>query len=284
MMKKLFKRAAAVVMTMALMFGLSACSGASAADLMEEAVKNMNDIKSMSFEMNMDIEMSAMGQSIAMKTTTDADCIADPMLMKMDINMDMGAAGSMKSKMYMEAKDGKYIIYTGMETDGKTTWQKKEQQDAKIMQQYDAKASFDMYMKNANSFKENGTEEINGKNAARYDGVISNDSISEVIDSSGLLNQLSSIGISADNLSEILKDCGDLNVSIWLDDDSMPVKYEINMTKMMQSIMKSALKGQEGSEDITIGKTIISAAIKDVNNVETFEIPQDVIDSAESVQ
>lgn len=283
MRKKLFKKAVAAVLAMTMVFSLTGCSAneKNAAKIMEEAAKCMEDVSSLSYDMTMNMDISSDGQNMAIATTGKADCIVDPMLMKMDMTMDMGEAGSMASQMYMSEQDGKYVIYSGVDVDGKKTWQKQEMENANALKQYNAKASFELYLKSANSFKENGTETINDSEATRYDGIITGDTLNEVIESSGMLDQLSTLGVSSENMGDMLKDIGDLNISIWIDkESSMPVKYEMDMTSMMQSILNKAVADQDKAPEINISKSVMSMTISNINGVESFEIPQEVIDSA----
>ena len=91
---------------------LTACTGQSAEDIMKTAQEKLNEIKSMSYEMKMDMDMAAEGETLKMTMTGNADCIVEPMAMQMDMTMDMGELGSMPMKMYAQDKDGSYVIYS----------------------------------------------------------------------------------------------------------------------------------------------------------------------------
>ena len=61
-------------------------------------------------------------------------------------------------------------MYTGGDFGGEMSWFKQTPGDLAAVAQYDAKENFELYLKSAESFKENGSETTNGIKTVRYDG------------------------------------------------------------------------------------------------------------------
>ena len=233
-MKKL-KRIACLAIAVLMALALAACGGGgeksgklSIAEIMEKAQTSMENISSMSYDMTMDIGMEVSGFNFDISTDAKTDYITEPLKMKMDMNMDMGFLGSMEMLSYMEVVDGTYYMYTGFpDEDGTMYWMKQTIELGDIAQ-YDAQKSMDLYIRSAESFKENGTEVIDGVNTTRYDGIISRDAWNEVLENTGVLEQLDVSDI--DEISGFFDDLGDLPISIWIADETyIPMKYEMDM-------------------------------------------------------
>lgn len=277
--------AAAVVLTMAL--ALAACGGsggASAEDIMTRAQKAFDGISSMHYSMDMDMAFSAEGESVSITTAAEADCITDPIAIDMDMTMDMMGLFDMTFKMYIIQDGDQFIAYTGMD-DGKGgyTWSKDVTEDMGDMSQYDGQASMKVYLDNISSFKEAGTEEVAGVTATRYDGVIAQDSLKEVMETSGTLEQYESLGI--EGLDDLLGEMGDLPVSIWIDQETdLPVKYEMDMTTMMQNMMTKLLaEDPDAAEaDFTVDKCSVVMTCTDYNAISAIEVPEEALNAPSS--
>ena len=277
------KKFAIVLLAMAMLVSLCACgsgqdANATPAEVIKAAQEKMAEVTSMSYDMIMDMEMGIAEQSFVMNTTATADQIVEPLQMKMEMSMNMGELGTTATTMYIAQEDGKFMCYMGMDDGtGNMIWQKQEMTDVdEIMAQYDGKESMDVYISSAEGFVENGSEEINGEEATRYDGTISKDAMNEALETSGALSQFSSLGLSEDALASMINDLGEMPISIWIGTDSgLPVKYDMDMTTVMQNLMTNMMDSMGGSADmeLTISKMTISMTLRNFNGVEAIEIP-----------
>lgn len=289
-MNKMLTKTLAGAVVLALSLALCACGGSSSPeDALTRAQAAFADVKSMHYTIDMDMGFSADGESMEMNTTAEADCIVDPIMMDMDMTMDMMGLFDMDLKMYVVQDGSSYTMYTGMDNgDGTMSWSKDTLDDLGDIAQYNGKASMDIYLENGSNFKEIGAEDVDGVSAVRYDGVISQDSLKSVMDTSGVLEQYESLGL--EGMEDLLDEMGDLPVSIWLDPDSdLPVKYEMDMTQMMQNMMNKLLAEEEETADIgfTVDKCVISMVCSDYNTVSNIEIPEEALNAdsyADSVQ
>ena len=262
-------------------------------DVIAQVQKNMEEVESMSYKMNMDIGMELLGTPIDTVTVADVEVISSPVALKMVGNMDMGDMGAMDMTIYAEESNGKLDTYTGMEMEGETYWMKDTvDMDSAQISQYNAKASLDLYLKNAKNFKEAGSDTINGSKCTRYDGVITGDDLNEVIESSGAGAQLEAYG---DLGADVFKDAGDIPVSLWVDESELMVKkYDIDMTDVMKVVMEKAMSSEvaaseelEGLGDLgslfAFTKMTVSCEVTGINSVTEIVIPDEVKEKAESL-
>jgi len=276
--KKSVTKWLALALVMVLMISLTACGGGggnSTEDVMQAAQDALNEVSSMRYDMVMDMNLSAGGQTLVSNTTGQIAYNADPLAMEMKMTMDMGAQGKADVLMYANQEGDDLVMYM---SDG-ANWGKQVLADAAQLEQYNAQDSMGIYLENIDSFKEVGTEQVNGSDAIKYEGVISNDALNEVMAASGMEEQLAQYGLTGDNAAAIYQDLGDLPVAIWIDSESnLPVKYEMDMTSMMQTIMTKIFENMDAATedmDLTVDKMFISMTLYDFNNVGEIEIPEE---------
>ena len=272
---KLGKRAAALALGALLAMSMTACgNGANkeeSADQIKAAMEKINAVESMDATMYMEMDMSVMGQSIETDTKMDMSCFNDPVKVKADMTMSMGSLGSVSMSIYADATDGDYTIYM---FDG-SSWTT-QAADASQLEQYDAQQSMDLYLSSGAEYAHAGTEDINGSTADKYTGIIRGDALAEVMKASGATSSMeTTMGM---DLEELYSDLGDMPITVWIDQATgYPVRYYMDMTGVMQSMMSKALAGVEGGDSLTIDKVEITMDCSNFNNVADFEIPAEAL-------
>lgn len=278
-LKKQMTKWLALALAVMLMISMTACGngngGNSTEDVMKAAQDALNEVSSMRYDMVMDMNLSAGGQTVESKTSGQIAYNADPLAMEMKMTMDMGAQGKVDMLMYAGQDGDDLVMYM---SDG-ANWGKQTLADAAQLEQYNAQDSMGIYLENIDSFKEVGTEQVNGSDAVKYEGVIANDALNEVMAASGVEEQLAQYGLTGDEAAAIYQDLGDLPVAIWIDAESnLPVKYEMDMTAMMQTIMTKIFENMDVATedmDLTVDKMFISMTLYDFNNVGEIVIPEE---------
>ena len=159
---KLRTRVAAFALGTAMAVSLAACGGGTASkedatEKIRAASEKVNAVESMEATMVMEMDMSAMGQKVETDTTMDMVCFNDPMKMKADMTMDMGALGSVSMSIFAKAEGDTYEMYL---YDG-NTWTS-ETATINMLEQYDAQESVNLYLESGAEYISVGTEEING--------------------------------------------------------------------------------------------------------------------------
>ena len=286
-MKRQIRSILAAGLGFALSLALAACGGSAgggaddAETVLAKAQAAFEEVKSMHYAMDMDMGFTADGESISIKTNAEADYIVYPTQMDMDMTMSMMDLFDMTVKMYLIQEEDGYTVYTGMDDgEGNITWSRDTMDDLDNLAQYDASCSMELYLDSSSSFVENGTEEVAGVTATRYDGVITQESLDEVMETSGVLDEFEAFGV--EGLDEMLHEMGDLPVSVWIDPDSgLPVKYEMDMTAMMQNMMEKLMAQDEAAAGaaMTVDKCHLSMAFSDYNAIDAVHIPQEALDA-----
>lgn len=251
-------------------------------NMIAQAIENTEKVASGTYDMTMDMAMSITvdgeQQDLNMTSTGNVQYIAEPMTMALTMNMDMGELGSQETQGYGEVVDDDFLLYNSVDVDGNTTWYKQNMGSAAEMQQYNAASNMDIYLNSMKNFTEEGVEQVNGSEATKFTGVINGDDLQAAIDGmAGLSDQLSGLGLDEDTLSSLYADAGDLNISLWIDNKSvLPVKYEMDMTQLMQNIMTKLLEGTEGI-DMTyeISNMFMSMTVTGYDNVDSIDIPEE---------
>lgn len=279
-------RFTAAALTLTLGLGLTACGGtAPAAETPEEvltkAQEAMADVTSMGYDMTMDLSMGAEGETLAISTVTRADTVLSPLAMKAEMEMDLGDLGGTTSMtIYAKEQDGSYLTVVGAPDEaGKMTWQSSSMDALGELENLSGTDSLQLYLDSIQNFTQGESETVNGVEATRYDGVILGEDLSEVIAASGALSQLDSLGMG--EMSDLFTDMGDLPVSLWIAKETYyPVKYEMDLTEMMQSILDKTLSEQLGADiGLTVEQAALSMTIRDINQVGEIEIPAEALET-----
>lgn len=293
---KLLRKLGAFACALSFVFALSACGGGGSggepaktedtAKLLADAEKKVIEAKSMQADMTMDMDMTveAEGQTNAVKTTTQMKMlmfnnpmkIKMDMAMKMDLGEELGANGvqDIKMSMYMVENNGTYTMYT----QNGTQWTS-QTLDSTAIEQYDPQASMSLYLKSAESFQAAGEETINGEKTQKYTGVISNEAMNEVMSATGVASTLNGMGMEGVDWNAIYTDMGNLPITIWINEQGYPVRYQMDMTEMMNKLYAKMIE-QLGEEavggKISCSKVFISMDISNYDKVEAFELPAEI--------
>lgn len=286
---KFFDKLISLAMVIVMMFSIAACGGGnsggeggetpqeSTAPTPEEVVKaaenNMREATSIESNMTMDMAMTSDGQTVNMKTNMNMISFTDPMKLKMDMTMDMGEqlGGTQTIQFYADETDGAMTMYMNM----MGNWYKQNVPEEQLAQ-YDTKENLSTYLDSSTGFTEAGTEQVNGEDATKYDGVITGSQMNEVLKASGALDDLEPMLAGTDlDASTIYEDLPDITMSIWINAEQYPVKYEMDMTAMMQGLMDKVMATAQQEQALTVDAMKISMTNKNFNNAADFEIPEE---------
>ncbi|HAP20346.1 MAG TPA: hypothetical protein DCR27_03650 [Lachnospiraceae bacterium] len=248
-------------------------------DAYAAALKNMEGVTNlrsvMVMEMDMSVTQADQEQNLSTVTTMDLTCFNDPLHFKIDLGMDMGDLGSINQTVYAEKDEaGNINMYTN---DG-TNWQTQQVAQTAV-EQYDARTNMLAYMDESYQFQEAGTEQVDGANAYKYTGAITGDAMNETLRSSGALDSFSQLGVGESDLEGLMKDLGDIPVTLWIDEATMyPVKVEMDMTDVMNQLMSNLVESmgdQAEGVSMSVPKLKIAMTCSDFNSAADFEIPEE---------
>lgn len=279
---KKYSKIIALVLCLVMALTLTACAKDNTKDstddgeMLRQAQKNAESVKSLHFDMQIDMKMAIDGEAMDNSTKMTADITQKPMVGKM--TMDMGELGA--SNVYFKENGDKYDYYMGVDNgEGKVEWMKM-QMDADALQQYDVADSADELLKMQDYLKRTGTDKVNGRAAVKFDGVVTGEDMMKMVSDSGAMGNLGVADI--DDLEDAVSGKNiTMSISIWVDQETcMPVKYAMDMTELTGAVM-DALSAEEGMEDIsiTVSKLVVTVELSQINEIGEIEIPAEALNA-----
>ena len=271
--KKLLAAALAAVLTLA-GCGTTVLSAEETKELLTLSQKTMATVESMAAEMTMEMDMS-MGEETA-ETTTVAKILTqqNPLRMQMNLSATLeDGTEAQNMQMYAEEEDGKLRTYV-LAAD---TWYSQTMELGSLAQ-YNAEENVTLYLSNLADFSATATEKINDTEATKIEGTLKKDVLQKVLAESGMTETAAAMGVTEEQLAA-------LPLTLWIDADGYVLKYEMNLTEVMQKIMDKAMEAAgstDASSAVKVEKTSISMVCSQFNAVKEITIPEEA-KSAESI-
>lgn len=269
------KKAMACLLGMTLVLSLCACgSPRTSAEVMKRAGENLAKVKSMTFDMTLEMSMSAGGETVDMVVGMEGETTTEPVVVHADMAIDLGTLGAMEMELYAEQNDDTVTTYIS----ALGQWRKEEAPLDEENAALDAKGDMGSSLAYASGLEEIGVETVGGVEAARYDGVITKEHLQEVLKNTGVLDDLGDamdLKKSLEDAAENTAGLGDIPISIWIDKEAMlPVRYEMDMTEMMQKLMDQ-VSTAVSMEYPTVSRVKVSMTIGGIDAVDAITIPDE---------
>ena len=241
--------------------------------LLAQAKNTMETVESMAAEMTMEMDMGMNGETIETTTLASIRSQQNPLTMAMEMSMVMSDGTEVdQMQMYAVEEDGHLRTYMSTAD----VWYA-ETLELGELSQYNAEENMDLYLDHITDITSSKQEEVNGTKTTKITGVITGDAMKEAIAGSGLTASAQSMGISEEMMADLYDELGDLPISLWIDAEGYVLKYEMDMTEMMQKIMNESMKAMGASEEdllVKIEKTGITMVCSQFNAVEEIVIPE----------
>lgn len=277
-MMKWNKKIFAIAMTAILALSAAGCSSTAGMDtaeveaLLAKSQETMAAVESMAAEMTMEMDMALDDEVIETTSVANIQTKQDPLQMQMDLSVVMDDGSEMEQmQMYAEEVDGKLMTYMY----SADTWYA-QTMELGDLGQYNAEQNMELYLNNIQSFKASGEETINGTKTVKIEGVIAGEAMEKAIMDSGAADSAASMGVTEEQLQAMYADMGDLPITMWIDAEGYVLKYEMDLTEMMQKIVNAAMGAVGETETdyaISIAKASVSMVCKDFNAVGEITIP-----------
>ena len=266
---KIRKIFAAVAAAAVLLTGCGSVDTAEVEALLSQAQETMATVDSMAAEMTMEMDMGMNGEIMETTTVANIRSQQNPMKMAMEMSMLMHDGSKVdQMEMYAAEEDGHLHTYMHMAD----AWYA-ETLELGELNQYNAEENTALYLDNITDVKSAEKEEVNGTEATKISGVIKGDAMEKALADSGMTASAESMGITAEMLEEIYAELADLPVSLWIDAEGYVLKYELDMTEMMQKVMDASVEALGAAETgMELEKTLITMVCSDFNAVKV-EIP-----------
>jgi len=284
---KTMKRIAGLICVVSMAFALTACGGTGdsedIAKVLSDAQTKATEAGSMEGDMVMDMSISASAgegtEPQTMDTVMNMRFVAFNEPMKVKVSMDMsdllGQTGEEPAELlvdtYVVEKDGVYYV----STNSGGTWTT-DTMELGELGQLNPQDNLQMYIDNATSFKKIGEETLeNGTKAVKYSGVITSKSLDKVMAASGMAANMDQLGVDLD-WEALYTEMGDMPISIWIDGEGYPVRYEMDMTQMMNTVFTRVMEqlgDQAAGYSMTAEKVFISMDVYNYGGAADFELP-----------
>lgn len=273
---KMKKRIFALALTMAMAVAAVGCGAKESTDveaLLQTANDTMAQVNSMSAQMEMQMDMTYEEESARTVVKSDMDVVLDPFKTKMTISTTLNDEVLQEYEMYTVQNGDTMDAY--MQAAGQ--WYHEPMASTDISQ-YNTKQNMELYLQNISSFTAAGTEEINGTQTTRIEGVLTGDSMKEAMKTSGIESISADMGLSADDLLTMMDGMEDMPVKLWISAEGYVMQYELDMTAMMQAVLNN-LSGEE-ENPITISATLMRMTCSNFDGVSDIEIPAEALAAA----
>jgi hypothetical protein len=253
--------------------------------MIKEVQKNLASANNMAADMTMEFSMTSDSDTFDIIMKADITAFKDPYKAKIHMNIDMGALGTQEIETYLLNEDNNYNIY--MNTDGNWTKQALDSKTFNTEQNnYLDQLSLDLFLKNANYFKNSGTEKISGVSSVKLEGIIKGNTITELFINNPVLENFN---LPVD--TSLFDNLSDIPVTMWIDEKTMlPIKMSMDMTSLMQNLTDSILSSTSESGEVTdsntgdmnaitsldIPKCIVTIEYKSIGSADNFTVPDDI--------
>ena len=283
-MKKM-NRFLALAMALVMLLALCACGEGGTRSVvtpdfesrMRQAQENMSKLESMHMEMSMDVtmELSVLGQTqpMDMRVYYTMDTQNEPARTKLVITTSsMGQ--SQEQVMYTDESG---MIY--MQLDGRS-WQRQSAQGSSQANEMQPDQMLQLFLNSAGSFRETGSETINGSKATVYSGVLGGDYVKQVLETTGLGSTLGE-ALGTGDAGNLFDNLGEIPMTVAIDDESgLVVRYTMDMAQVMENLMKNLFnsmltsQGLNGVEiEIKVSNCMATATLSQFNSVPEIVIP-----------
>lgn len=269
---------------------LVGCGERNPDELWAAAKENIVTTKSARLHMTMDMAFDLQGETTSMTMKMDEACTQDPLSAEVNMTMDMGGLGKMDTTMYLVQEGKEYVSYTkvsgGILDDQDVGWSQSTI-DVTDLKQYNAMDNAKLYLDVLNSFQSAGKEAIGSYNTIRYDGKVTGQDISKMLDTLG--DNVSSMLSTADasTMADLFSQLDGIPMSVWIDQKTaLPVRYEMDLSGMVNQLMRTMINALSSlsseAVDFQVSKARVTVECSDYNAVAPITVPQEVLDAATS--
>lgn len=269
---------------------LVGCGERNPDELWAAAKENIVTTKSARLHMTMDMAFDLQGETTSMTMKMEEACTQDPLSAEVNMTMDMGGLGKMDTTMYLVQEGKEYVSYTkvsGGILGGEDVGWSQSTIDVTDLKQYNAMDNAKLYLDVLNSFQSAGKEAIGSYNTIRYDGKVTGQDISKMLDTLG--DNVSSMLSTADTstMADLFSQLDGIPMSVWIDQKTaLPVRYEMDLSGMVNQLMRTMINALSSlsseAVDFQVSKARVTVECSDYNAVAPITVPQEVLDAATS--
>ena len=283
-MKYFCKRLMGTALVVCMLFSATACSeqqmsNATPEEVIKAAAQKMEKVNSFESEMVIDEQMSLGGESDGSKMIFNIVSFQKPIKRKMETIME-NRQEIQTIEMYIDKTGNSAKLYSN----DKGSWYQRTLTEEEL-KAFFSEGDVTQYLGAVTKLENVATEQVNGKNTTKYSGVIVGEDIKKIGDGEMLEGAITYTDMTEQELYEQI---GDVPVFIYIDEQGYPIKFEIDLKNMMQTvwdISRQSISSEfEVFNDMTIDTMTMTLTYQNINNATDFEIPQQAKEAEEVKQ
>ena len=260
-----------VVVVACMIFSATACSeqqmsNATPEEVMKAAVQKMEKVNSFESETVLDEQMSMNGESDGSKMIVNTVSFRNPMKTKIEMITE-NREEIQTTEMYIDKVEDSAKLYSNA---GGRWYQRTLTEEVT------------QYLGAVTKLENVATEQVNGKNTTKYSGMIVGEDIKKIGDGEMLEGAIAYTDMTE---QELYQQIGDVPVFIYIDEQGYPIKFEIDLKNMMQTVWdisrQDILSEYEIFNDMTIDTMTMTLTYQNINNATDFEIPEEAKNATE---
>lgn len=269
-----------------MLLSLAACGGEPTPppDPLETAMENLKTVENLQAEAKMDMTMTVNGETVDTKTTMDMIYYVEPLRMLMEMETVANGETVSMTVASEQTEDGIDIYYAD---DENWYYQNIGLDDAASMQGYDYRPDQAL---GDYTYTADGTEEVDDVTLYKYTCELTGEAMQEAMNSSGAMDSMGNTGMSKEDMEEILKslDGTSIKASVWIsEDDMLPVRYEMDMTEVMNALMakmfeviaqSAGVSADELGVEMSVSKVVVTVEYFNYDYADDFEVPAEVVE------
>lgn len=192
----------------------------------------------------------------------------------------------MNGLIYLSQKGEDTILYVS--EDNGSTWKKQiNPQDTQLPQSPDA--ALNLFAGFGDSIQKTGTVQVNGRTATVYTGKVEGKYLQQIMASAGYGDDMDSM-MGTELSDALLESISDIDVTFMIDEENgLPVRYVIDMTEAMRSLMEAALIQNMGGLSLTeagvtleLPTAVLELVLSQFDSVPPIQIPEAALNAPEA--
>ncbi len=285
-MKKFLKKIMEVIVVVCMIFSATACSkqemsnitpeNATPEEVIKVAAQKMEQVNSFESETVLDEQMSMNGESDGSKMIVNTVSFRNPMKTKIEMITE-NREEIQTTEMYIDKVEDSAKLYSNA---GGRWYQRTLTEEE--LQGFLSEGDVTQYLGAVTKLENVATEQVNGKNTTKYSGMIVGEDIKKIGDGEMLEGAIAYTDMTEQELYEQI---GDVPVFIYIDEQGYPIKFEIDLKNMMQTVWdisrQDILSEYEIFNDMTIDTMTMTLTYQNINNATDFEIPEEAKNATE---
>ena len=247
-------------------------------DIIAYAIESAGDIQNYDLDLNINSGMSYLGFPITYTSVTTGSAFAEPMKMMTKTTAVVRNVSTTNSEYYIETIGDKVYIYSRTNNE---EWEKQEIGVGNASDQFNVMQMVSSCLNSIENMSISD-DEVNGISAYKIQGIVSGQSMENIVNQSGLINNMSGLGGNADiDMTGVYQGLQDMSITLWIDEDSYyPLQYAMDMSEISSRIlerMKAAGTAPNAAmlSNLRIRTFDTLTTLKNFNNASDFQVPSD---------